>query len=302
MNLRKLLVGNIGDKDYGKKPVIVQGITGKYGNLHSQLMLNYGTNVVAGVVPDKGGQTVNNVPVFNNVKEAKKFSNAEIAIIFVPAPFFKAAALESLEEDMSVIVGITEHVPIRDTLEILKKAKEKNTIFVGPNTAGLIIPEIIKLGIMSTSPFSSGNIGIISKSGTLMYEIANYLTTNSIGQSLVIGIGGDPVNCTTLIESLELLAEDDATKGIVIVGEIGGDSEEKLAEYVTDTNYSKPIVGYIAGRHAPKEKKMGHAGAIIYGKYGTAESKINSFNNAGIKVATKPSEIPKLVSERLKIK
>lgn len=277
------------------EPVLVQGITGRYGSYHTKLMLGYGTNIVAGVTPGKGGQSVHGVPVFNNVSEAVESSGARISVIFVPAQNFFPAAKEAIEGAIKLIVAITEHVPVRDSLTLKKIAAERRVRIVGPNTPGIIVPNIIKLGIMPAEPFTRGRTTVFSRSGTLMYEVCYYMSKNGIGQSMALGIGGDPVNCTSLSECMEWARKDPYTDRVVVIGEIGGDAEELIARYMRSVRYEKPVVVYIAGRHAPKEKKMGHAGAIIYGSYGTAESKIRAFQEAGASVAKEPREIPALL-------
>jgi len=295
-NIAEILQGNPNDSDYNKKPVIVQGMTGNYGAYHTQRMLEYGTNIVAGVTPGKGGKKHENIPIYNTVKEAVDATGSKISIMFVPAKFFLGAAKDALEAGIKLLVAITEHVPVRDTLETLEIAKKNDAIVIGPNTPGVLIPNIIKLGIMPASPFKPGNIAVLSKSGTLLYEISNNLSDAGFGQSITLGIGGDPINGTRLVD---MVKDDPNLEGIVIVGEIGGDSEETLAKHVIDTNFKKPIVGYIAGRAAPKEKKMGHAGAIVYGNYGSAESKVAMFNKANVPVAKRPAEVPILLAGKL---
>ncbi len=298
-NIFEILRGNPNDSDYNKKPVIVQGITGNYGAYHTKKMIEYGTNIVAGVTPGKGGQKLENVPIYNSVKEAVDATGSKISIMFVPAKFFLGAAKEALEAGIKLLIAIPEHVPVRDTLETLELAKKNDAIVIGPNTPGIIIPDIIKIGIMPASPFKPGNIAVLSKSGTLLYEISNNLTEAGFGQSITLGIGGDPINGTRLVDAFDMVKDDPNLEGIVIVGEIGGDSEETLAKHVIDTNFKKPIVGYIAGRAAPKEKKMGHAGAIVYGNYGSAESKVAMFNKANVPVAKRPAEVPILLAGKL---
>ena len=295
----ELLRGNPEDSDYKKKPVIVQGITGKFGSHHTKSMLDYGTNIVAGVVPGKGGQKFENVPIYNSVKEATDATAAKISILFVPAKFFLGAAKEALEAGIKLLVSIPEHVPIRDTLELVQLAKKKDVIVIGPNTPGVIIPELIKIGIMPDSPFIAGNIAVLSKSGTLLYEISDSLSQAGFGQSITLGIGGDPINGIRLIDAFDIIKDIPNLQGIVVVGEIGGDAEEVLAQHVIDTNFKKPIVAYVAGRAAPKEKRMGHAGAIVYGNYGSAESKVSMFNKANIPVAKRPIEVPVLLAGKL---
>ena len=298
-NIAEILQGNPNDSDYNKKPVIVQGMTGNYGSYHTQRMLEYGTNIVAGVTPGKGGKKHENIPIYNTVKEAVNATGSKISIMFVPAKFFLGAAKEALEAGIKLLVAIPEHVPVRDTLETLELAKKNDAIVIGPNTPGVLIPNIIKLGIMPASPFKPGNIAVLSKSGTLLYEISNNLSEAGFGQSITLGIGGDPINGTRLVDAFDMVKDDPNLEGIVIVGEIGGDSEETLAKHVIDTNFKKPIVGYIAGRAAPKEKKMGHAGAIVYGNYGSAESKVAMFNKANVPVAKRPAEVPILLAGKL---
>lgn len=300
LSISEILQGKSTDSDYNKKPVIVQGITGVYGSYHTQRMIEYGTNIAAGVTPGKGGKKIENVPIYNTVKEAVNATGSNISIMFVPAKFFLGAAKEALESGIKLLVAIPEHVPVRDTLQSLELAKKNNAIIIGPNTPGILIPDIIKLGIMPASPFKSGNIAVLSKSGTLLYEISYNLSEAGFGQCITLGIGGDPINGTRLIDAFDMIMDYPNLEGIVVVGEIGGDAEETLAQHVIDSNFKKPIVAYIAGRAAPKEKRMGHAGAIVYGNYGSAESKVSMFNKANIPVAKRPGEIPMLLAEKLK--
>ena len=295
-NIFELLQGKEGDADYNKKPVIVQGITGKFGSLHTKLMREYGTNIAAGVTPGKGGQKFENIPIYNSVKEAVDVTGSKISILFVPAKFFLGAAQEAIEAGIKLLVAIPEHVPVRDSLIMLDLAKKNDVIVIGPNTPGIMIPEIIKIGIMPASPFKLGDIALLSKSGTLMYEVANNLTEAGFGQTITLGIGGDPINGTRLIDAFEMVKDTPNLKGMVVVGEIGGDAEEVLAQRIIDSNFKKPIVAYIAGRAAPKEKRMGHAGAIVYGNYGSAESKVSMFNKANIPVAKRPGEVAMLLA------
>lgn len=287
-------------ENYQRMPVIVQGITGTFGSLHAKMMMEYGTNIAAGVTPGKGGQKFEGkVPIYNSVKEAVDATGSKISIVFVPAKFFLGAAKEALDAGIKLLVAIPEHVPIRDTMQVLEMAKQKDAIVIGPNTPGIMIPGLIKIGIMPASPFKEGNIAVLSKSGTLLYEISNALSRAGYGQSITIGIGGDPVNGTRLIDAFEMVKDDPDLNGIVVVGEIGGDSEEILAQHIIDTNFKKPIVAYIAGRNAPKEKRMGHAGAIVMGTYGSAESKVSMFNKANIPVGKRPNEVAMLLSGKL---
>jgi succinyl-CoA synthetase alpha subunit len=286
--------------NYERVPVIVQGITGTFGSLHAKAMLDYGTNIAAGVTPGKGGQMFEGkVPIYNTVKEAVGATNAKISIVFVPAKFFLGAAKEALDAGIKLLVAIPEHVPIRDTMQTLELAKMHDAIVIGPNTPGVMIPGLIKIGIMPASPFKPGNIAVLSKSGTLLYEISNTLTKAGFGQSITIGIGGDPINGTRLIDAFDMVKDDPELEGMVVVGEIGGDAEEILAQHIIDTNFKKPIVAYVAGRRAPKEKRMGHAGAIVMGTYGSAESKISMFNKANIPVAKRPNEVAILLAGKL---
>ena len=295
-----ILKGNPGDPDYKKKGVIVQGITGAYGSLHARNMIAYGTNICAGVTPGKGGQKFDDkVPIYNSVQDAVNATGAKISIVFVPAKFFLAAAKEALSAGIKLLVAIPEHVPVRDTLEVLEMAKQKGAIVIGPNTPGIMIPELIKVGIMPPMPFKEGNVAVLSKSGTLLYEISDALTRAGFGQSITIGIGGDPVNGTRLIDAFEMVKDIPDLEGMVVVGEIGGDSEEMLAKKIIDSGFKKPTVAYIAGRAAPKEKRMGHAGAIVMGTYGSAESKVSMFNKANIPVAKRPAEVPVLLAGKI---
>jgi succinyl-CoA synthetase alpha subunit len=298
-DLFDLLIGKEGDKDYKKKPVIVQGITGKFGSLHTQQMRAYGTNIVAGVTPGKGGQKFEGVPIYENMKDAVNATGAKISIVFVPAKFFLNAAVEALESGIKLLVAIPEHVPIKDALTVVELSKKNDAIVVGPNTPGVIIPGIIKIGIMPASPFKPGRIAVLSRSGTLMYEVSNNLSLANFGQSICFGIGGDPINGTPLIQAFDTIRNGTNIDGVVVVGEIGGDAEEMLAQHIIDTKFDKPVVAYIAGRAAPKEKKMGHAGAIIYGTYGSAESKVSMYAKANVPVAKRPAEVPMLLAGKL---
>ena len=296
----EILKGNPNDSDYKKKGVIVQGITGAYGSLHAKNMISYGTNIVAGVTPGKGGQKFENkIPIYNTVKEAVDATGAKISIVYVPAKFFLGAAKDALNAGIKLLVAIPEHVPVRDTLETIDLAKQKGATIIGPNTPGIMIPELIKVGIMPPMPFKEGNIAVLSKSGTLLYEISDALTNSGFGQSITIGIGGDPVNGTRLVDAFEMVKDLPNMDGLVIVGEIGGDSEEILAQRIIDCGFKKPTVAYIAGRAAPKEKRMGHAGAIVMGTYGSAESKVSMFNKANIPVAKRPAEVPVLLAGKM---
>ena len=292
-DIMEQLCGKIGDADYQKKSV-------KFGSRHTKLMLEYGTNIVAGVTPGKGGTKFENIPIYENMSDAVKATGARISIVFVPAKFFLGAATDALNAGIKLLVAIPEHVPIRDTLQVLEIAESKGATVIGPNTPGLIVPDVIKVGIMPASPFSAGDIVVISKSGTLLYEISNSLTQAGFGQSITIGVGGDPVNGTRLVDAFDVAKDLPGLRGIVIVGEIGGDAEEIIAQRIIDTKFSKPVVAYIAGRAAPKEKRMGHAGAIVYGNYGSAESKVSMFGKANVPVAKRPQEVPVLLATKIR--
>lgn len=299
-DLMNILVGQETDKNYRKKPVIVQGMTGSFGSIHTRLMRDYGTSIAAGVTPGKGGQEFDGIPIYNGMGEAVKQTGASISVIFVPASNFLRVAIEALDNGIKLLVAIPEHVPVLDSLKLIEYAKLKNARIIGPNTPGIIVPEVTKIGIMPAQPFRTGNVVLLSRSGTLMYELAYSLSKANFGQKLCMGIGGDPVNGTNLIECFDIIRGINDVECIVVVGEIGGDAEELLAEYILETSYPKPVIGYIAGRSAPKEKRMGHAGAIIYGNYGSAESKMASFFKSDVPVAKTPSEVPILLSQRLK--
>jgi succinyl-CoA synthetase alpha subunit len=299
-NIFDILVGTKEDKDFGRKPVIIQGITGSYGSTHSRLMKAYGTNIAAGVTPGKGGQDFEGVPVYNTMTEAVKATGAQVSGIFVPAPFFLKAAIEALDSGIKLLVAVPEHIPIIDTIKIVQYARKKGSKMIGPNTPGVIVPEIMKVGIMPAQPFKSGTTVVFSRSGTLMYEVSYNLTSKGFGQRLCLGIGGDPINGTNLIEAFDLVRDRADVDSIVVVGEIGGDAEEQLAQYIIRTNFIKPVIAYIAGRAAPKEKRMGHAGAIVYGNYGSAESKAANYARANVPVAKRPAEVPELLAKKLK--
>ena len=274
---------------------IVWGITGSQGSFHTQLMLEYGTKIVAGVTPGRGGQEVHGIPVFDTALEAIEEKKANAAIIFVPAPHAKDATLEALAADLDPVIVITEGIPVKDEIQMMEIARRKGTTIIGPNTPGIITPGQCKLGIMPGHIFKPGKIGLISRSGTLTYEIAASLTNAGLGQTTCLGVGGDPVVGLSFVDVLKMFKKDAATKAIAMIGEIGGNAEEMAAEYVKKTRYSKPIVAYIAGRAAPPGKRMGHAGAIITGKAGTAETKIDSLRTAGVKVALKPGDVAKFI-------
>ena len=281
---------------------IVQGITGRQGSFHTKLMLDYGTNIVAGVTPGKGGQSVWGVPVYDTVREALAEHDANASIIFVPARFARDAVIEAVEAGLELVVVITEHIPVRDTMEFLALARREGATIIGPNTPGIITPGECKLGVMPGHVFERGRVGMVSRSGTLTYEIAAQLTRAGLGQSTCLGIGGDPVVGLTFTEVLDMFERDDETEAVVLIGEIGGNLEELAAQYIAKTGYPKPVVAFIAGRTAPPGKRMGHAGAIIMGRAGTAQSKIEALERAGVRVARTPMEVAKLVAEELRCK
>jgi len=278
---------------------IVQGITGAQGSFHTRLMLDYGTKIVAGVTPGKGGTQVHGVSVYDTVKEAAENHGANASIIFVPAPFAAEAAFEAMEANLKTIVIITEHIPIKDAIQVMAKAKQQGTVIIGPNTPGIIAPSECKLGIMPAHVFKPGIVGIASRSGTLTYEIAAGITAADLGQSTCIGLGGDPIIGLSFVEALKHFEKDEQTKAVALIGEIGGNLEELAAEFIATEGYEKPVVAYVAGRTAPPGKRMGHAGAIVMGRTGTARSKIEAFEKAGVQVAEKPSEVAKILSQRL---
>ena len=279
--------------------VIVQGITGRDGSFHAKLMKKYGTKVVGGVTPGKGGQFVDGIPVFNTVKEAVEKEGADVSCIFVPAPFAADAIMEAADAGIKLIVAITEGIPIQDMVKVVKFVEEKGARLIGPNCPGLITPGEAKVGILPGHIFMRGPVGVISRSGTLTYEIVSHLTAAKIGQSTAIGIGGDPIIGTKFIDLLKLFKEDQETQAVVLVGEIGGTDEQEAASYIK-AEFGKPVVAFIAGRTAPREKRMGHAGAIISGSEGTAEEKIKAFNEAGVPVAKEPREVAELIAQVLK--
>jgi succinyl-CoA synthetase alpha subunit len=261
-------------------------------------MLEYGTKIVGGATPGKGGAQVEGVPVFDTVKEAVSRTGANASIIFVPAPFARDATLEAISNGLNPIVVITEGIPIRDAIDIMAQAKERDCVIIGPNTPGIIAPSGCKLGIMPSHVFKEGEVGLASRSGTLTYEIAASLSRAGLGQSTCLGLGGDPIVGLSFVDILEMFRKDPQTKSVALVGEIGGNAEELAAQYIIDTKYPKPVVAYIAGRSAPPGKRMGHAGAIIMGRSGTAESKIDALKNAGVRMALKPGEIATLLAKK----
>lgn len=286
-----ILVGN-------ESKVIVQGITGRDGSFHTGQMIEYGTSIVGGVTPGKGGQEAHGKPVFNTVREAVDETGANVSVMYVPAPFAKSAMLDAAESGVELLVAITEGIPTLDVLEAYEALAANGVRMIGPNCPGLITPGECKVGIMPAAIHAPGNIGVISRSGTLTYEIVNELTRNGHGQSTCVGIGGDPVIGSKFVDLLPLFEEDPNTKALVIAGEIGGQDEVEAATYFQD-KMSKPIVGFMAGLTAPKGKRMGHAGAIVGGEDDTAAAKIDKLEAAGIPVARVISEVVTLIEDRL---
>ena len=278
--------------------VICQGFTGRQGTFHSEQSIQYGTNLVGGVTPGKGGQIHLNLPVFNNVKEAKKETNADATVIYVPSKFAADSISEASNAGIGIIVCITEGIPILEMLEVKKIIKKNKSILIGPNCPGIITPDECKIGIMPGSIHKKGKIGIVSKSGTLTYEAVHQTSSNGFGQSTCVGIGGDPIKGINFIECLRMFENDPETEGIILVGEIGGTDEELAAEYIKN-NIKKPVVAHIAGITAPVGKRMGHAGAIISGNSGTAISKINALKEAGVLIAHSPAEMGDVMKEAL---
>ncbi|MFU8794997.1 MAG: succinate--CoA ligase subunit alpha [Dethiobacteria bacterium] len=278
--------------------VLVQGITGKQGSFHTAQMLEYGTNIVAGVSPGKGGQSVEGLPVYDTVFAAMEKEPVDASILFIPAPFAKDAAYEALSAGVKIIVLIPEHIPLHDAMDIMAYARKQDAVVVGPNTFGLVSSGSSKIGIMPNRYFVPGPVGIVSRSGTLCYEIVGHLTEHDIGTTTVVGLGGDRVVGLNFIDVLSRFEEDPETKAVILVGEIGGSSEEEAAAYIS-TSMKKPVIAYLAGRSAPPGKRMGHAGAIIERGRGTFESKVKALNAAGVEVAGLPTEVPAMIKKIL---
>ena len=279
--------------------VIVQGITGREGQFHTQAMRAYGTKILAGTTPGKGGQEVDGIPVFDSVADAKvEFPALNASIIFVPARFAADAAAEALDAGLRVVTVITEHIPVHNEIRFIELARRQNSYIIGPNTPGIITPGQSKLGIMPAHVFKPGRVGLISRSGTLTYEVAASLTEAGFGQSTAIGLGGDPIVGMSFVDALKLFEEDKETDATVLIGEIGGSAEEAAAAYIKE-HVSKPVVAYIAGRTAPKGKRMGHAGAIVSGKTGTADGKIQALKKAGATVIARPIDVDETLQKLL---
>jgi succinyl-CoA synthetase alpha subunit len=284
-----------------KTKVVVQGITGRQGTFHTRLMQEYGTKIVAGCTPGKGGTEVFGIPVYDTMDEVVTTHEPDISIIFVPARFAKDAALEAIDSGIKLLIVITEHIPIKDAIAVMARGKAAGVRIIGPNCPGIITPGESKVGIMPGHIFKPGAIGVVSRSGTLTYEIAWKITKSGLGQTTCLGIGGDPITGLNFLDVLRMFEKDDKTKAVVLIGEIGGNAEELAAHYIKSEGYTKPIIAYIAGRTAPPGKRMGHAGAIVTGTLGTARNKIEAFTAADVDVAEQPSDITRMLANILNV-